>query len=165
MASWFNAKHPRNIPAGYHKPIGQLIVRWNFTELYMQSIIWHIWGIKDPKVARLLTWDLGAVSKVELFRHLIPRWITETADQAELKSIANEMETLRIKRNRVAHGIWGYKPGERNKLRLMQIKRETRVLPKSEVISVSDLKEWAEEIDKLNIRLVEFHKKLGAPTP
>jgi hypothetical protein len=63
MASTFIAKHPRNIPASYHKPIGQLIVRWNFAELYMQSIIWHIWGIKDPKVARLLTWDLGAESK------------------------------------------------------------------------------------------------------
>ena len=138
MATWFKAKHPRNIPAGYHKPIGQLIVRWNFTELYMQSIIWHIWGIKDPKVARLLTWDLGAVSKVELFKRLIPRWITDPADQTELKTIAKEMDSLRIKRNRVAHGTWGYKPGERNKLRLIQIKRETRILPQSEFISVSD---------------------------
>ena len=165
MASWFKAKHPRNIPTGYHKPIGQLIVRWNFTELYMQSIIWHIWGIKDPKVARLLTWDLGAVSKVKLFNHLIPRWITNPTDQTELKAIAKEMEALRIKRNRVAHGIWGYKPGERDKLRLIQIKGETRILPKSELVSVSDLKTWADEIDKLNIRLVKFHKKLGAPIP
>ena len=87
----FKAKHPRNIPAGYHKPIGELIVQWNFAELYMQSIIWHIWGIKDPKVARLLTWDLSAVSKVELFKNLIPRWIADPADQNELKAIANEM--------------------------------------------------------------------------
>ena len=165
MASTFIAKHPRNIPAGYHKPIGQLIVRWNFTELYMQSIIWHIWGIKDSKVARLLTWDLGAVSKVELFKRYIPRWITDPADQTELKAIAEEMETLRIKRNRVAHGIWGYKPGEQNKLRLIHIKGKTRIYPKSELVLVSDLKTWADDIDKLNIRLLKFHKKLGAPTP
>ncbi|HUU41143.1 MAG TPA: hypothetical protein VMW42_09390 [Desulfatiglandales bacterium] len=165
MTSWFKAKHPRNIPAGYHKPIGQLVVRWNFTELYMQSIIWHIWGIKDPKVARLLTWDLNAVSKVELFKHLIPRWITDPADQIELEEIAKDMESLRIKRNRVAHGVWGYKPGERKKLRLFQIKRETRILPKAEIVSVSNVKAWAAEIDMLNVRIVKFHKKLGAPLP
>lgn len=165
MASWFKARHPRNIPTGYHKPIGQIVVRWNFTELYLQSIIWHIWGIKDPKVARLLTWDLNAVSKVELFKHLVPRWIANPNDQVELMAIAKDAGSLRIKRNRVAHDIWGYKPGERKKLRLFQIKRETRILPKAEPVSVADVKVWAEEIERLNIRLVKFHKKLGAPSP
>ena len=161
----FKAKHPRNIPASYHKPVGQLVVRWNVTELYLQSVIWHIWRIKDPKVARLLTWDLNAVSKVELFKLLVPRWITDPGDQAELKAIAKETDALRTKRNRVAHGLWGYKRGEREKLRLFQVKRETRVLPKSELVSVSELKKWAEELDQLNVRLINFHKKLGAPTP
>lgn len=165
MASWFKARHPRNIPIGYHKPIGQLVVRWNFTELYLQSIIWHVWRIKDPKVARLLTWDLNALSKVELFKHLVPRWITNAANQVELEAIAKEVEALRQKRNRVAHGIWGYKPGERKKLRLFQIKRETRILPKTELVSVADLKKWADQIDKLNVRLVKFHSTLGAPLP
>jgi hypothetical protein len=48
----FIATHPRNIPAGYYKPIGQILTRWGFTELYLQSILWHVWGLKDPKVAR-----------------------------------------------------------------------------------------------------------------
>ena len=165
MASWFKARHPRNIPTGYHKPIGQLVVRWNFTELYLQSIIWHIWRIKDPKVARLLTWDLNAISKVQLFHHLVARWITDPANQTELIAIEKEVESVRVKRNRVAHGIWGYKPGERKKLRLFQIKRETRILPKTELVSVADVTKWADEIDKLNVRLVKFHRKLGAPLP
>jgi len=165
MASWFKARHPRNIPTGYHKPIGQLVVRWNFTELYLQSIIWHIWRIKDPKVARLLTWDLNAISKVKLFQHLVPHWITDPANQTELNAIEEEVESLRVKRNRVAHGIWGYKPGERKKLRLFQIKGETRILPKAELVSIADVKKWADEIDKLNVRLVKFHRKLGAPLP
>jgi hypothetical protein len=66
----FVAKHPRNIPAAYYKPIGQLVVRWGYTELYLQSVVWHIWRIKDPKSARLLTWDLSAASKIELFKYL-----------------------------------------------------------------------------------------------
>lgn len=64
----FIATHPRNIPAGYYKPIGQILTRWGFTELYMQSILWHVWGLKDPKVARALTWNVNAVQKSKLFK-------------------------------------------------------------------------------------------------
>jgi len=45
----FVAVHPSEIPAAYHKPIGQLIVRWGVAELYLQSIIWHVWKITDPR--------------------------------------------------------------------------------------------------------------------
>jgi len=165
VATVFKAKHPRNIPAAYYKPIGQLIVRWGFTELYLQSIVWHIWRLKDPKAARLLTWDLRAASKVELFRYLSPKWLTDPHDQAELKAIAKEADRLRIKRNRLAHGLWGYKPAERKKLRLLYIHGETRVLPKSEIVSVADVKQWAQELDALNVRLQNFHRHLSAPLP
>ncbi|HET9218534.1 MAG TPA: hypothetical protein VFR18_16235 [Terriglobia bacterium] len=161
----FKAKHPRNIPAAYYKPIGQLIVRWGFIELYLQSIIWHIWRIRDPKAARLLTWDLNAASKVELFKYLSPKWVSDLKHQSELRAIATEADRLRGKRNRVAHGLWGYKSGERNKVRLLQIGRQNRVLPKTETVTVQDVKQWAEQLDKLNIRIKEFHRELGAPTP
>jgi hypothetical protein len=161
----FRAKHPRNIPAGYYKPIGQLIVRWGFTELYLQSVVWHIWRIRDPKAARLLTWDLNATSKVELFRYLSPKWITDPKHQLEVRAIASEANRLRVNRNRVAHGLWGYKSGERNKVRLLQIRNQTRILPKSENVTVQDIKQWAEQLDALNIRIKKFHQQLGAPIP
>lgn len=165
MATVFKAKHPRNIPTAYYKPIGQLIIRWGFTELYLQSIVWHIWRIKDPKAARLLTWDLHAASKVELFKYLSPKWLTDPKDQAELKAIAEEADSLRVKRNRLAHELWGYKPGERKRLRLLHIHRKTRMLPKSEMVSVADVKQWAQQLDALNVRLKKFHRHLGAPPP
>jgi hypothetical protein len=161
----FIGKHPRNIPIGYHKPIGQLVVRWTFTELYLQSVIWHIWGIKDPKVGRLLTWDQSAVSKVKLAQHLAKHWISDAADQTELKEIATLADALRAKRNKVAHGLWGYKPGERKKLRLFEIKDDKRILPRAEPVSVADIKQWAKELDELNVRLEQLHRKLGAPLP
>lgn len=163
MAALF--KHPKNLPASYHKPIGQLLVRWSVTELYLQSIIWHIWKLKDPKVARLLTWDMQAASKIELFRYLSPRWIKDPADMAELKAIANEADDLRAKRNSVAHGLWGHKPGEQKKLYLLQISRKTRIMPKAQLVSVADIKQWATQLDKLNIRLFKLHRKFGAPKP
>ena len=165
MASVFKAKHPRNIPAAYYKPIGQLIARWGFTELYLQSIVWHIWKIKDPKAARLLTWDLGAASKVELFKYLSPKWVTDPEDQKELRAIATEAHELRIIRNRVAHGLWGYKQGERKRLRLLHIHKETRLLPKGQIVTAAELRQWAEKLDALNVRVKKFHLHLGAPVP
>lgn len=158
-------QHPRNIPAVYHKPIGQLLVRWSVTELYLQSIVWHIWKIKDPKAARLLTWDLQAVSKVDLFRCLSPRWIANPQHRDELKEIADSADGLRAKRNLVAHGLWGYKPGERTKLFLLQASRGKRIQPKAQAVSAAEIKAWAAELDQLNVRLIKFHRELGAPPP
>ena len=157
----FKAKHPRNIPAAYYKPIGQLIVRWGFTELYLQSIVWHIWRMKDPKVARLLTWDLNAATKVELFKYLSPKWVTDANHQAELMAIAKEADRFRNKRNRLAHGLWGYKPGEPNRVRLLHIHKQSRVLPKSELVSVQDVRQWAKELNALNIRIIEHRISNG----
>lgn len=120
---------------------------------------------KTQKAARLLTWDLQAASKVELFTYLSPKWITDPRDQTELKAIAREAHNLRAKRNRLAHGLWGYKPGERKKHRLLHINRKTRVLPKSELVSVAEVRQWASQLDALNVRLKKFHRHLGAPVP
>lgn len=158
-------KHTKNIPAPYHKPIGQIVVRWGVTELYLQSIIWHIWKLKDPKVARLLTCDLHAASKVELFRYLAPRWITDPSDRKELKEIADEADELRAMRNRVAHGLWGCNSQEPKKLYLLQINRKTRILPKGEPVSVADVMGWAKRLDELNGQLIKLHRKYGAPEP
>ena len=154
----FVAKHPRNIPSAYHKPIGQLLARWSVTELYLQSIIWHIWQIRDPKAARLLTWDLQAVAKIKLFGYLPPRWITDQSQRDELKVIANKADELRAKRNHVAHGLWGYKPGEPKKLYLIRASRDKRIQPKAELVTANDVKGWAAELDDLNRQLIAFHR-------
>jgi hypothetical protein len=102
---------------------------------------------------------------VELFAYLSPNWLTDPNEQAELKAIAREADALRTKRNRLAHGLWGYKPGERKKLRLLRITKKTRLLPKSELVSVAEVKQWASQLDALNVRLLRFHQRLGAPLP
>ena len=165
MPTPFTAVHPAEIPAAYHKPIGQLVVRWGVTELYLQSIIWHVWNITDPKVARLLTWELRAEAKVSLFRMLPRRWVADPGDKAELQALASAADGLRSKRNLVAHGLWGHKPGEPKTLRILKIRGETRILPKSEVVTAKDIAAWATELSQVNKRLIALHRKLGAPAP
>ena len=160
------AKHPRNIPSSYYKPIGQLIVRWGFTELYLQSIIWHVWGIKDPKVARLLTWNTNAVDKVKLFGALPPRWIKDQKQQKELKEIHAEAERLRQERNHLAHGVWGYIPGKRKEMLMFYLRDiDRRIKPKAFRPNVMEVRKLASDIDALNARLKLFHRALGAPPP
>ena len=160
------ARHPQNIPASYYKPVGQMIVRWGFTELYMQSIIWHVWKLKDAKSARALTWNLNAVEKVKLIGALSPRWISDPMDQRELKEIHAEAERLRVKRNHLAHAVWGYVPGNRKQMLMFYLRElDQRIMPKASRPSVADIKEWAADLDALNSRLKRFHKKLGAPHP
>ena len=160
----FVATHPRNIPAAYHRPIGQIIARWGVAELYLQSIIWHVWQIRDPKVARLLTWDLNAVAKVNLFKRLSPRWITDPRLRTDLAEIAKEADDLRTKRNKLAHGVWGYTPGAK-RLFLANARNEKSIQPKAEFVSVTDIRQWAKDLNQLNARLIKLHKRLRAPAP
>lgn len=159
-------RHPLNIPSAYYKPIGQLVVRWGFTELYLQSIIWHVWKIKNVKVARSLTWNLNAVEKVKLFDALSPRWIKNLAEQKELKELHSEAERLRVKRNQLAHAIWGYVPGKRKEMLMFYLRElDQRISPKASRPTVTEVKKLAADIDALNKRLKRFHRQLGAPTP
>jgi hypothetical protein len=162
----FIATHPRNIPAAFYKPIGQIVTRWGFTELYMQSIVWHVWGLKDPKAARALTWNINAVQKVKLFKFLAERWIPDSADQKELIEIHTEVENLRAKRNQLAHAVWGRNPAKPTELLMFYLPDiEKHILPKAQRPTLAQVKGWAADLDKLNARLERFHKKIGAPKP
>lgn len=160
----YKAKHPRNIPASYYKPIGQILVRWTYTELYMQSIIWHLFKVKNPKAARLLTWGRNAVDLTKLFFSLTPRWIPDAADQAELITIHSKAERIRANRNKLAHGLWGYKPGNRKQLEIYFLREnDVKIKPIPLRLNLATLQTWASDLDALNVRLKAFHKKLGAP--
>jgi len=162
----YKARHPRNIPASYYKPIGQIIARWTYTELYMLSIAWHVLEIKNPKAARLLTLGLNAVDKVKLFGSLAPRWVTDHSDQKELEAICKKAEDLRAYRNKLAHGLWGYKPGNRKRLELFYLREnDVKIMPRPLRMDLAILQSWAADLDALNIRLKKFHQQLGAPVP
>ena len=165
--AWFKAKHPAKIPAAFYGPIGRLIAAWTFTELYMQSIAWHVLKIRAPKVQRLMTWGRNAVEQTKLFYSLNPDWIPDPADRAEHEAIHAEAERLRAQRNKLAHGVWGYKPGERPRSwRLFYLREnDLKLRPKALVITPAEVKRWADDLDALNIRLKAFHRRLGAAVP
>lgn len=160
------AIHPKDIPAAFYKPIGKILVRWTFTELYMQSIVWHVLGINSPKAARLLTWGLNATDKVKLFTSISPRWVPDSAHQTEVREIAIEADRLRAERNSLAHGIWGYRPGKRKEMLLYYLNNnDKKTKPKPENVDLKILEGWAKDLALLNTRVQKLHRALGAPTP
>lgn len=162
----FKARHPRNLPASYYKPMGQILFRWTYTQLYLQSIVWHFFKIRDPKAARVLTFGLNPIELVKVFATLPIQWIKNPADVKELNAIHTEANRLRAVRNKLAHGIWGYKPNQRKVLRLTYAREAShRIIPGADPVSIGALKSWAAEFDALNVRLKKFHKHLGVPVP
>src|SRR2546430_155193 len=160
------AKHSPNISFGDYKAIGEPNVRLGSTELYLQSVIWHVWRIKDVKAARALTWNLNAVEKVKLFGALAPRWIKELHVQVELRAIHNEAERLRIERNHMAHGVWGYVPGKREEMLVFYLRElDRRITPKAIRPTIAAVKQSAADLRDLNVRLKRFHRTFGAPAP
>ena len=160
------ATHPQNLPAAFYKPIGQIIARWGFTELYLQSIIWHVWGLRDVKAARALTWNINAVQKAKLFKLLGERWIANAKDQKELREIYSEVERLRAKRNQLAHAVWARDPTKPADLLLFYLPDvDNHIKPKAARPTLSEIRGWASDLNTLNTRLKRFHKKLGAPPP
>ncbi len=130
------------------------------------KITGHLLGVKDPKAERLLIWGLGPDAKVQLFSSLGQRWVADQPDRTELQAIVKEAGDLREKRNFLAHGVWGYRTERRKELKLFYLGgSKKKIMPSALPIDAKILKTWAADLDALNVRIMKFHKKLGAPLP
>ena len=87
--------HPHKLPEAYFKASGEVASMWNLTEMYAQNLIWFFLGI-DRKKGRVLTNDLASVKKLELFKDLTVRWVSDKGWRIEILALWKEAETLRI---------------------------------------------------------------------
>ena len=157
-------KHPQSLPATYYGYIGEIEFRWNLVEEHMQTIIWHVMGL-DWKQGRMLTFGSDASQKIDMFRGLALSWIPDPRMQRKITSIANRAETLNTRRNRVVHGVWGYR-SDPKELRLFYIANvKQRIRPKTESKNADDLKVIADDIKILDGRLIDLHQAFGVPIP
>jgi hypothetical protein len=138
---------------------------WNLTEMYAQNLIWFFLEL-DAKKGRILTSDLSAVKKLELFKNLTLRWVPNNNWKSEILAIHKEADSLRTERNKIVHGAWGHEAEAPRNLRLVQImKTEQKILPRAEVWTATELSAVAKRIAALNSRFRALTKKIGAPPP
>jgi len=157
-------KHPQSLSVPYYRHIGEVVFRWNLVEEHMQTIVWHVMGL-DWKQGRMLTFGAEASQKIDMFRGLALKWIPEQRTQKEVTSIANRAETLNTRRNRVVHGVWGYRsdPKDLSLFHIANLKQ--RIRPKTVRMTPEDLKKISSDIKALDSRLIELHQVLGVPIP
>jgi hypothetical protein len=158
--------HPLDIPPRYYKPIGQILVSWNLTEVLLSSIIWHFHKLKDPRVGRLFLYRLDAIEKLSIFMVTAKYFVSDQSTQATMLALHREADKLRSKRNDFAHGFWGRMPKEYKTWKMFFLKNpEHTVYLKRDELSLQQLKDWATRFRKLNKRLDTFRIQIGAPPP
>ena len=158
-------KHPESLPESYYKPIGEIIGRFGFTDLYIQVLVWHFLKIKDPKKARMLTFRLDVSRKTDMLQMIGKNWAPSHLKQ-RIADLAGEANYVRGQRNNLVHGIWGYKPPKSKEYILFYSKElpDTYRL-KREVIGLPELQSLVRRVTKLNQDLKKLARDAGAPTP
>jgi hypothetical protein len=159
--------HPPKIPAKYYKPIGQVIVGWNLTEVLMASILWHIYGIKDVKQGRVLIYWLSAANKLKVLAYSAKYFMDSSAIQKELMQLQKRASGMNVKRNLLAHGLWGHMPKDKLwKVFKTQESNDDLVMPRYEVGSKEcDPVQIAKDILCLNVDLEKFMDQNGISPP
>jgi hypothetical protein len=88
--------------------IGFIALSWSGVEMGLSALIWDLAGMKS-EIGRLVTTDLGNVSKATLFQNLVHQTINEPRLFAECEDLIFLYDHLRVQRNSTIHGIvkWG----------------------------------------------------------
>ena len=157
--------HPLDIPSRYYKPIGQITVYWNLTEVLVSSIIWHIHKIKAPNVGRLFTYRLNSVERLKVLKVSIDR-VSDASIRDELTGLQKEADKLRGLRNTIIHGLWGRMPKERRTWKVFYLKdTDDTIKLRREVMTVEQLSDIAARGKALNVKLKKVMTRLGVPPP
>ena len=157
--------HPLDIPPRYYKPIGQIIVGWNLTEALIASIVCHIHGIRDPKRGRLFTYRTSATEKLKIFAVSAEHFLKDPRRQRELDLLRGRAADLKVKRNMLAHGVWGRMPKQTVWKIFFHRDTDDAILLRRRELTVDQVKRVAMDIRTLNRDLKKWMSRNGVMPP
>ena len=158
-----NTEPATQIPATYHKALGEVTARGSGVMFYVQSFIWHCLSV-GPKEGRLLTTRTGAQQLLATFGGLRLRWI-EPSDEQEIKDIVKLIRKLNTTRNTYVHGMWAAKTRSKELVFIGFSDNSSRVDPKTQVHPLAELRCLAKKYRQAESRLRRLHQKYDAPLP
>jgi hypothetical protein len=158
--------HPLDIPKDYYKPIGQIAAGWNLTEALIQSAIWHLHGITNPKIGRMFTYRPSSTEKLKIFKLTLNKFVIDLPLKSEMKAIYDEASDLRGERNTIVHGLWGRMPAELKNWKVFFLKDTDDTYRLQRLpFDHAKLVKVATRVRRLNVRLSQFLDTIGAPPP
>lgn len=90
----------------HHAAIGGVARTWAHLENYLQSVLWRIAGLDDT-TGRCITQHMPLGNVWNAIRTVANETPKYQPLKAELKSLHEDCEKLRLRRNEIVHGLWG----------------------------------------------------------
>ncbi len=155
------------LPSTYLKAIGHITHQWATLEDNIGRLIQVLTRL-GRKDGRLLTSQLTARSKIEVFKALIERKMDGHKERSMAEHLATAAEQLADKRNKFMHGTWGHPPGKKNQLHLIFVggSSSNRIMPRSYPLKSKQLMELGDMMrrhNKIALRLLSILESEQAP--
>lgn len=130
------------IPGTYLKALGHITHQWATLEDNIGRLIQVLTKI-SKKEGRLISSQLTARSKIEVFKALIKRKMQGHKERSLAEHLATAAEQLNGQRNKFIHGTWAHPPGKRRKLHLIFVggSSDNRILPRGYPLKSRDIME------------------------
>ncbi|MEK7841972.1 MAG: hypothetical protein AAB197_04795 [Deltaproteobacteria bacterium] len=148
--------------------IGRVAVLWTFLEKNIESLVWELAPLKQLR-AQAVTTHLSNTILIDISKSLAHEVLREKELEMRLqKQLDHINNTLRPKRNKVVHGIWG-PTATADKIALIETTARGIVKFKvGEEMTVEDILKIAAEIDQaifdLSTLTFEISRYLGQIT-
>jgi hypothetical protein len=140
--------------------IGSVVERWSKLEAVMDDLIWSMLKLQF-ETGKVITNRLDASGKIKLIRQIASFTLTED-QQHRLSPIIDRIDFRREDRNFIAHGSWGTLMPEH--VPICSSLRPTARNPDevvAETFTDGRMREIADEIESLKLRLVPLKDELG----
>lgn len=128
------------LPSTYLKAIGHVTHQWATLEDNIGRLIQALTRL-SRKEGRLITSQLNARPKIEVFKALIERKMANHKERSMAEHLATAAEQLSERRNKFMHGTWGHPPGKKKQLHLIFVggSSSNRIMPRSYPLKSRDI--------------------------
>lgn len=110
-------KFPLDLRPTMYRAIGEYIARAARLEYQLIYGISYLAGIKDKKKMRISFMGMTFDARLGTFKALATYWAPSARMRRQIHNIVKAARNIRVVRNSMAHGLWGYeKGGKRNKV-------------------------------------------------
>lgn len=163
-----------DLPQDYYAAIGEFMFRTAQLEMQLHEILWRAINI-DNKQGRVLTVGLGAdirrILNTVISAKSAGRWLSrDSRFIREIGSLTKSTEKFVAFRNKLAHGAWQARVGDRDsqpQLLFMNTSDE-KILAKFDAkIDAGYIRAQCEKLRELNLRaqrlLIDLHEFRGMP--
>ncbi len=152
--------YPTHIEADLMAGLGTVVSQWAYIDYLMgEFVAFLVEG--NPASMYVITNNVSASTISDWCRTLLPVRYEDDESLDEIRSLLSDIDRLRAERNALAHGLWSpHVPGA---AKVQTVRWDRSEVIKVDLVTASDLKELAHDIDEAGNALAALGRHLGFP--